>query len=85
MTGDGAEWRAVCSRCLNPVTLPEVEVRASDQRTVYASDDLAFPAVALVGHATPCSSCATDTLPLAVYVDTARSIAATLRARDDAE
>ena len=74
---------AVCARCLGPVAVPELSLEGQRERTVYAADDLAFPAIALPQGKTRCEACDADVVPLVVRAEVASSIAAYLRQRAD--
>ena len=78
--------RALCSRCLAPVPVPAgIDLAGLVLRTVYASDDLAFPAAAMPKHPVHCRACCSDAVALVVQASVAESVAARREASATAE
>lgn len=69
---------AVCAECLGPHDVDPAVIAASCEgrlaRTIYASDDLAFPGIGLPSLGRPCPRCARETVPIAVTADVARDL-----------
>lgn len=69
--------QALCSRCLASVPMPTgIDLAALVLRTVYATDDLVFPAAATLGHPVYCHECSRETIALVVQSSVADSVAA---------
>lgn len=76
---------SVCVSCLRGVpcdALPTLAALRTKERTIYASDDLAFPGMPVLGHKAWCAICERDVLPLAVDDEVAASLARYVALKD---